>query len=55
MCGHTTCVCGYTGCSIQHVSLDTHAIVLFKLIAVSNTLVLLPTETITAKFLPVCH
>ena len=36
---------------IQHVSLDTHVLVIFKLIAVSDTLVLLSTETIRAEFL----
>ena len=56
ICGHTTRFCGYTGCSrghtteaavfvdIQHVPLDTHVIVIFKLIAVSDNLVLFPTE-----------
>ena len=60
ICGNTARFCGYTGCScghiteaavfvdIQHVSLDTHVIVIFKLIAVSDNLVLFPTETIRA-------
>ena len=37
------------------MSLDTHVLVIFKRLAVSDTLVLLPTETTGTKFLPICH
>ena len=35
--------------------MGTHVIVIFKLVAVLNTLVLLPAESFRGKFLPICH